>query len=264
MIVSSSFESPCKARKWACEGNEDFLGGAERVERQNAQRRRAVHQDVFKRLGVGFELVPEDRLALDHVDELELGCPPGRCGCRRSRLGATSRRTSARGILGSERRRATVPNVREGVRGGALREPGGRGRARAFGALGGQCGGEVHGRSRLANPAFLIQYGDPSHGGCPLPGGSVASPLASTRRYGLGGSVFDSPSDAKPNCLRLRLARKQERVPQARDCGGHFPKVKQRRALVRETIAFDVESRRLEAKLRLPLMNGLTQCGWLI
>ena len=64
---------PVQRQEVGLERDEDLGRRAEGVERQDAQRRRAVHQDVVELLGVGVELVAEDHLAADGAEQLELG-----------------------------------------------------------------------------------------------------------------------------------------------------------------------------------------------
>src|SRR5439155_25904923 len=53
--------------------DEHLAGRRQRVERQHAQRRGAVHEQEVERLGVLFQRVAEDDLAADDAGQLDLG-----------------------------------------------------------------------------------------------------------------------------------------------------------------------------------------------
>ena len=161
---------PVQGQEVRLERDEDLAGRAEGVERQDAERRRAVHQDVVEVLVVGLELVAEDDLAADGADQLDLGGGQVDVAPADEEVGGDlAADLGQRHALGQhvvERRAGPARQQAEVQRGVGLRVEVEDQRPVP---LGGQGGGEVDGRGRLADPALLIQHRDPSHGGSPSP-----------------------------------------------------------------------------------------------
>ena len=73
LIVETSAARPSSAKYLAVEGNQHRVGGDERVEREQAERGRAVDEDPVEVRAQGLEQTPQPALAVGEADELDFG-----------------------------------------------------------------------------------------------------------------------------------------------------------------------------------------------
>ena len=146
------------------ERDQDLSGRTQGVQRQDAERRGTIHQDVVKLFGVGIELIAEDHFSTHGPEELKL---------RAGEIDMAAANEEVRGDLSADLGEGQVvgEDLIERRPGTAGQEPEVQGcvglwvevEDQGLVALLRERGGEVDRGGRLSHPTLLVQHGDPSH-----------------------------------------------------------------------------------------------------
>ena len=170
-IVLSSFDRPCKREKVRLQRQEHIIHRGQRVDREDAERRRAVDEDVVEIVRRLRPACRAESLRGRRRRPARLRRRRGRCATRRPTGSLQARRGRAlpevgdRRFLGEQvvhrrhvRACGSRPRCSEACACGSISMRPTRWPARASAAL------EVHGGRRFADAAFLIDDGDAAHG----------------------------------------------------------------------------------------------------